>query len=86
MRKSNSRRCTRHRRDFILVGHRSIAAGEIVEWAGFAIACRTRAAHIFAWCVIFNLAPRAVSHHAWYREKFGDAYPSQRRALVPFLF
>ena len=59
---------------------------EIVEWAGFAIACRTRAAHIFAWCVVFNLAPRAVSHHAWYREKFGDAYPVRRRALVPFLF
>ena len=59
---------------------------EIVEWAGFALAARTRAAHIFAWCVIFNLAPRAASHHAWYREKFGDAYPSQRRALVPFLF
>ena len=36
--------------------------------------------------VAFNLAPRAVSHHAWYRDKFGDAYPSQRRALVPFLF
>ena len=40
---------------------------------------RTPAAHIFAWCVIFNLAPRAVSHHAWYREKFGDAYPSSTK-------
>ena len=59
---------------------------EMVEWAGFALACRTPAAQIFAWCVTFNLAPRAVSHHAWYRAKFGDAYPAQRRALVPFLF
>ena len=59
---------------------------EMIEWAGFALAARTPAAHIFAWCVVFNLAPRAVSHHAWYRAKFGDAYPSQRRALVPFLF
>jgi 3-oxo-5-alpha-steroid 4-dehydrogenase 1 len=59
---------------------------EMVEWAGFALACRTPAAQIFAACVIFNLAPRAVSHHAWYRAKFGDAYPAQRRALVPFLF
>ena len=58
---------------------------EMIEWAGFALACRTPAAQIFAACVIFNLAPRALSHHAWYREKFGDAYPSQRRALVPFL-
>ena len=31
-----------------------------VEWAGFAFACRTRAA-IFAWCVVFNLAPGGVA-------------------------
>ena len=37
---------------------------EMLEWAGFAIAGRNRAAHIFWACVVFNLGPRAVSHHA----------------------
>lgn len=59
--------------------------GEIVEWCGFAVAAWTPAALAFALWTIANLAPRALAHHRWYREKFSD-YPSERRALVPGLF
>ena len=31
-----------------------------------------------------NLAPRALAHHAWYRERF-PGYPPRRRALIPFV-
>ena len=59
--------------------------GEIVEWTGFAIATASPAAWVFAWWTLANLAPRARSHHRWYRERFAD-YPATRRALVPFVW
>ena len=31
-----------------------------------------------------NLAPRAITNHRWYHEKFDD-YPKKRRAVIPFL-
>jgi 3-oxo-5-alpha-steroid 4-dehydrogenase 1 len=58
--------------------------GEIVEWAGFALAARTWAAAAFALFTIANLAPRAFTHHKLYREQFPD-YPAERKALVPWL-
>lgn len=58
--------------------------GEIIEWCGFAIAAWSPAGLVFAVWTIANLLPRAVAHHTWYREKFGD-YPSERRALIPYL-
>ena len=39
----------------------------------------------FALFTICNLAPRAISNHAWYRRKF-TGYPRERRALIPGLF
>lgn len=33
-----------------------------------------------------NLIPRAIQTHKWYREKFGDDYPSKRRILIPFIW
>ncbi len=59
--------------------------GEILEWVGFAIAAQTLAGWAFAAFTFANLAPRALSNHRWYRQKFAD-YPSQRRALIPFLW
>ncbi|MDP2273634.1 MAG: DUF1295 domain-containing protein [Archangium sp.] len=59
--------------------------GEILEWVGFAIAAQTLAGWAFAAFTFANLAPRALSNHRWYRQKFGD-YPSRRRALIPFLW
>jgi len=59
--------------------------GEIVEWAGFALAAQTLAAWAFAAFTLANLAPRALSNHRWYRERFPE-YPANRRALIPFLW
>ena len=58
--------------------------GEILEWTGFAIASWSLPGLAFALYTTANLAPRALSHHKWYREKFAD-YPPERRALIPFV-
>ena len=58
--------------------------GEIVEWAGFALAACTLPSLAFALFTFANLAPRAWAHHRWYRERFPD-YPPERRALIPGL-
>ena len=59
--------------------------GEIIEWVGFALAAQTLAAWAFAAFTLANLGPRALSNHRWYRDRFPDN-PSNRRALVPFLW
>ena len=56
--------------------------GEIVEWCGWALATWTYAGALFAIFTIANLAPRALTHHRWYRDRFPD-YPPARKALVP---
>lgn len=58
--------------------------GEIVEWAGFALATWSPGGLVFAIWTAANLVPRAIHHHRWYREQFPD-YPPDRRAVVPFL-
>jgi protein-S-isoprenylcysteine O-methyltransferase Ste14 len=58
--------------------------GEVVEWAGWAVATWSLAGTSFAVFTAANLVPRALAHHEWYRERFAD-YPPERRALVPFL-
>ncbi len=58
--------------------------GEIVEWAGFAIAAWSLPAATFAIWTFANLAPRAFNHHEWYHQKFED-YPKDRKALIPFI-
>jgi hypothetical protein len=56
--------------------------GEIVEWFGWALATWSWPGLAFAVYTTANLAPRAVAHHAWYRDHFPD-YPPERRALLP---
>jgi protein-S-isoprenylcysteine O-methyltransferase Ste14 len=58
--------------------------GEIVEWTGWAIATWSPAGLAFAVYTFANLAPRALSHHRWYREQFPD-YPTGRKAILPFV-
>ena len=58
--------------------------GEIIEWTGFAIFAWNLPAAAFAIWTFSNLAPRAVSHHKWYKETFED-YPKNRKALIPFV-
>jgi len=59
--------------------------GEIVEWCGFALASWSLPGLAFAVWTIANLAPRARSHHSWYRSQFPD-YPARRKALVPMIW
>ena len=58
--------------------------GEIIEWAGFAIATWSLAGLTFAIWTFCNLAPRALAHHRWYKEEFSN-YPKERKALIPFV-
>ena len=59
--------------------------GEIVEWTGFAVMIWALPAFTFALWTFANLAPRAIAHHQWYLQKF-DNYPSNRKAVLPFLW
>ena len=58
--------------------------GEILEWAGWALATWSLAGSAFAVFTLANLLPRALANHGWYKTQFAD-YPSSRRALIPFL-
>jgi hypothetical protein len=58
--------------------------GEIIEWTGYAVACRSLPATTFAIFTLCNIGPRAIHHHRWYKEKFDD-YPTNRTALIPFI-
>ena len=59
--------------------------GEMLEWAGWAIATLSLPGLAFFVFTAANLAPRARTHHQWYRERFPD-YPPERRALIPGWF
>ncbi|MEZ4445418.1 MAG: DUF1295 domain-containing protein [Polyangiaceae bacterium] len=59
--------------------------GEIVEWCGWAVMTWSLAGLSFAVFTFANLAPRAISHHRWYRETFED-YPLERKAVLPWLW
>jgi 3-oxo-5-alpha-steroid 4-dehydrogenase 1 len=59
--------------------------GEIIQWFGWAIATWSLAGLAFALWTVANLAPRARSHHRWYRQNFAD-YPAERRALLPLVW
>ena len=56
--------------------------GEIIEWAGWALATWSLAGFAFFLYTAANLVPRALSHHRWYRARFPD-YPARRKALIP---
>jgi protein-S-isoprenylcysteine O-methyltransferase Ste14 len=58
--------------------------GEMLEWAGWALACWNLGALAFFVWTVANLAPRAIKTHRWYKDTFPD-YPEKRKALVPFV-
>jgi len=60
--------------------------GEIVEWAGWALAAGTLPAAAFAAFTFCNIGPRGAQHHAWLKAHFGDKYPRARTAVIPFLW
>lgn len=40
---------------------------------------------LFIVAEIAVMFPRAVRGHRWYQDKFGDDYPPERRAVIPFI-
>lgn len=58
--------------------------GEIMEWFGFALMSWSPAALAFALWTAFNLIPRAMNHHNWYKTNF-ENYPAERKAILPFV-
>ncbi len=59
--------------------------GEMMEWAGWALATWSLAGLSFFLWTVANLLPRAVANHRWCREKFPD-YPPARRAVIPYIW
>ena len=57
---------------------------EIIEWSGFALMTWSLPGLAFAIWTLVNLLPRSLHHHRWYRQTFLD-YPSNRKALIPFI-
>ena len=56
--------------------------GEIVQWAGWALATWSLPGVAFAVWTAANLVPRAQANQLWYRRRFPD-YPPERKALIP---
>ena len=59
---------------------------EIIAWLGVALASQQLNAVLVAAGMASYLSGRAVASTRWYKGKFGDAYPSGRRHMVPFIF
>jgi len=74
--------------------------GEIIEWIGYAIYAQSTASLAFALFTAANTIPRAKLHHKyflyffinliiyfrWYLNKFGNNYPQDRKAVIPFIY
>jgi 3-oxo-5-alpha-steroid 4-dehydrogenase 1 len=58
--------------------------GELIEWAGWAVATWSLAGLSFFVFTFANLVPRAIANHRWYRDQFAE-YPKERRAVIPWL-
>ncbi len=58
--------------------------GEIIEWAGFALAANCIPSYLFLLWTMANLVPRSLSHHIWYNKQFKE-YPRNRKAIFPFI-
>ncbi len=70
--------------------HRFVASpnylGEIMEWTGYAILTWSLPGLAFMVFTMANLVPRAHRHRKWYRETFGEKYPSSRKRVFPFIY
>jgi protein-S-isoprenylcysteine O-methyltransferase Ste14 len=60
--------------------------GEIVEWVGFAIMSWSLPGVMYALWVSLALLSTGHSTHRWYREQFGQDYPPERKAVIPYVF
>jgi protein-S-isoprenylcysteine O-methyltransferase Ste14 len=58
--------------------------GELIEWTGWDILTWSLPGAVFALWTAANLVPRALAHHRDYQRRFSQ-YPSERRAVLPYL-
>jgi len=58
---------------------------ELISFTGFAIATWSLGAVFVLLVSAANLIPRAFQVHKWYKEKFGEEYPKERKVLIPFI-
>jgi 3-oxo-5-alpha-steroid 4-dehydrogenase 1 len=58
--------------------------GEIISWAGFALAAFSLPAISFLIWTFVNLSTRALDHHKWYHMQFPE-YDKERKALIPHI-
>jgi len=64
----------------------ALAAGPLPSFASFADLLATLSPpYLFFLSEVFLMLPRAYKGHKWYHSRFPD-YPSERRAVVPFVF
>lgn len=59
--------------------------GEILEWCGYAFACWSLPAAVFALNSFCIIGTRGYTHHLYYLKKFKN-YPSERKAVIPFIW
>ena len=60
--------------------------GEIIEWTGFAVITASFPGTAFAVFTACNLVPRAVHHHRWNHQRWGETYRDlKRHAIFPFI-
>ncbi|KAK7395155.1 hypothetical protein VNO78_15700 [Psophocarpus tetragonolobus] len=60
--------------------------GEILEWLGWAVMTCSWAGLGFFLYTFANLGPRARANRTWYLDKFGEDYPKERKAVIPYLY
>ena len=61
--------------------------GEIIEWAGLAIATGFQSAPTaFAAFNAMGIGTRAIATHSWSVDFFGDKYPKGRKRLIPLVW
>ncbi|KAF6747799.1 3-oxo-5-alpha-steroid 4-dehydrogenase 1 [Ephemerocybe angulata] len=58
----------------------------IIQVPNYAYAPLLTPPWIFLINEIFTMLPRAWKGHLWYKERFGDSYPKDRKAVIPFVF
>ncbi|XP_065176546.1 uncharacterized protein LOC135806304 [Sycon ciliatum] len=59
--------------------------GEATEWLGWAIATWSLAGLVWLLFCLATFVPRAMHNHTWYKTTFSN-YPTQRKALIPFVY
>jgi hypothetical protein len=59
---------------------------EIIELFGISIYSRTSLSYAIALVMTSYLAGRAKSTTAYYKQRLGDVYPSNRKNLIPFIW